>query len=239
MQKETQMLKILQPGVQPLGQFDGLDSVVTSTKGGEVVSFTYISINSSDKHAADITDGYVSSANQTRPAVTTQLVSGMRPLFLCDDGSAPGYGTLFGVVLGGAVGQQINGPLPSQITGAILGPHTATGSGKTTLWDKPGLYAVTLDAVDTTATTGLVPTNTSLNGGAALYATANGLLTPNISAAFESIVVGRFLEFSTGGSRVTTTADMVTALNSPSGAPAGTTGLKPFTQAVFSFYPGV
>ena len=60
-----------------------------------------------------------------------------------------GYGTLFGAVVGGTVGQQVNGP--TTFTGAILGPHTSTGSGKTTCWDKPGLYAVSLDAVDTTS----------------------------------------------------------------------------------------
>ena len=32
-------LKLLQPGIQPLGQFDGLDSDVLTMKGGEVVSF--------------------------------------------------------------------------------------------------------------------------------------------------------------------------------------------------------
>lgn len=226
-------LKILQPGIQPLGQFDGLDADVTTVKGGEVVSFTYVSISGTDKHASDIEDGYVSSANKTRPAVTKTLVSGMRPLYLVDDGIT-GYGTLFGVVLGGSTGQQVNGPGTGQLTGAVLGPHSATGSGKLTLWDKPGLYAVTLDAVDTTAATGLVPTNSTLNGSAALYATAAGLLTPNISAAFESVVVGRFLEFATNGSRVTTTVDMVTAQNSPVGSGSA---VKAFTRAIFSFNP--
>lgn len=228
-------LRILQAGVQPLGQFDGLDSEVTTVKGGEVVSFTFVSISGTDQHASDINDGYVSTSKQTRPAVTKTLVSGMRPLYLVDDGTN-GYGTLFGVVLGGNVGQQVNGPLPTQITGAILGPHTATGSGKLTLWDKPGLYAVTLDAVDTTSATGLVPTNTTLNGGAALYATAAGLLTPNISAAFEAVVVGRFFEFSTNGSRVTTTLDMVSAQNSPV-SNVSSAALKQFTRAIFSFNP--
>ena len=233
------MLILKQSGINPLGQFDALDANTTTTKGGEVVGFTYIAAAGSDKEAVDVLDGYVSSAKQTRPAVTTSLVSGMRPLFLCDDGTY-GYGTLFGIVVGGTVGQQVNGPLPSQITGAILGPHTATGSGKLTLWDKPGLYAVTLDAVDQNATTGLQPTNPTISGGAALYATAAGLLTPNIGAAFESVVVGRFLEFSTNGSKVTTTVDMVSALNSPSAnGVSGAAALKPFSQAIFSFNVGV
>ena len=229
-------LKILQSGIQPLGQFDALDSVSTSVKGGEVVSFTYVSITGTDAHSSDVNDGYVSSSQQTRPAVTTGLTSGMRPLFLCDDGIV-GYGTLFGLVVGGATGQQVNGPNPP-FSGAVLGPHTATGSGKLTLWDKPGLYAVTLDAVDATATTGLVPSNTALRGGAALYAAPGGLLTPNIGAAFEVVVVARFIEFTTNESKVTTTVDMVSATNSPSTVP-GSTALKPFTQATISWGVGL
>jgi hypothetical protein len=230
-------LKILQSGVMPLGQFDGLSSILTKTKGGEVVSFTYVTA-AQQADAADFFDGYVSSANQTRPVVTYNLTSGMRPLFLCDDGTT-GYGTLFGVVVGGSAGTQVNGPSASSITGAILGPHTATGSGKLTLWDKPGLYAVTLDAVDTTASTGLVPSNTTISGGAALYATTAGLLTPNVSAAFEAVVVGRFLEFAESGGRVETTLDMVSGYYSPSNQPTAQNLVRPFTRAVFSFWPGL
>jgi hypothetical protein len=217
-------LKVLQPGIQPLGQFDGLDSEFTSVKGGEVVGFTYVSSTGTDKKAKDVDDGYVSASSKTRPAVTKTLVSGMRPLFLCDDGTT-GYGTLFGTVVGGTAGSAVSG-------GSALGPHTATGSGKVTLWDKSGLYAVSLDACDTTASTGLAPTNTTLAGGAALYATAAGLLTPNAGSAFEALVVGRFIEFTTNGSLVNTPVDLVQALNSPSG---GGVALKPFTHAVFRF----
>lgn len=220
-------LNILQPRVQPYGQFDGLDSQVTSMKGGEVATFTYLSVVSNvDKGAADRDDGYVSSTNKTRPAVTTTLASGNRPLFLTDEGTA-GYGTLFGQVVGAQVGSVVTG-------GTQLGPHTASGSGKVTLWDAPGLYGVTLDAVDTTAATGLVPTNTTLAGSAALYATTAGLLTPNAGSAFEAIVVGRFIEFATNGSLVTTPTYLVSALNSPSG---GGAAVVPFTQAIFHFAP--
>jgi hypothetical protein len=31
-------LKLLQPGIQPIGQFDGLDTEVLTLKGGEVVT---------------------------------------------------------------------------------------------------------------------------------------------------------------------------------------------------------
>lgn len=215
-------------GAQPLGQFDALDSQVSSFKGGEVVSFTYVAAAGSDKAAHDVGDGYVSSANQTRPAVTKTLTTGMRPLFLCDEGTT-GYGTLFGELVGGAVGKVATG-------GTALGPHTAEGSGKVTLWGAHGLYGVTLDAVDTTASTGLAPSNTTLSGGAALYATAAGLLTPNAAAAFEAVVVARFVEFTTNGSLVNTPKHLVTARNSPAG---GADSLRSFTEALVYFAPEV
>lgn len=220
-------LKLLQPGIQPLGQFDALDSQVTSPLGGEVAGFTYVSISAgTDDAAADVDDGYVAPAD-TRPATTTTLTSGMRPLFLVDEGTS-GYGTLFGEVVGAAVGKTVTG-------GTSLGPHTATGSGKWTLWDKPGLYAVTLDAVDTTENSGLVTTNPALSGGDALYATSAGLLTPDAGSAFEAVVLARFIEFTDDRHLVTSTKSLVEALNSPSGT--STTPAANFTQAVIHWSP--
>jgi len=178
---------------QPLGQFDLLDAQTTTPLGGEVCTFTYVAL-ATDNAAADVEDGYAAQAN-TRAAITTTLVSGDRPLFLLDEGVA-GYGTLFGTVVGGAAGKSTSG--------AVLGPHTATGSGKGTLWHKPGLFAVSLDAVDTTLSSGLVPTNPGLTGGDPLYATTAGKLTPNVAAAFEAVVLGRFIEFAPNGSLVST-----------------------------------
>lgn len=229
-------LRILQPGIQPLGQFDGLDSQATSVNGGEVATLTGVAVTGTDLAAkdADGSDGYAGlPPAHVRPAVTVTLSSGDRPLFLVDDGSAgtldaAGYGTLFGRVVGGTTGQVSTG-------GAVLGPHTATGSGKVTLWDKPGLYAATLDAVDSTSVTGLNPNNPTLTVGDPLYATAAGLLTPNSGVAFESVVVGRFVEFSTEGSLVTTPNTQVSALNSPTGTTSAE--LVNFTQAVFTFNP--
>lgn len=219
-------LKLLQPGTQPLGQFDALDAQTSSVLGGEVAGLTYVSITAgTDNAAADVGDGYVASAN-TRPAATTTLVSGMRPLFLVDEGTA-NYGTLFGEVVGGATGKQVTG-------GAALGPHTATASGKWTLWDKPGFYGVTLDAVDTTLNSGLVPTNPAIDGNDPLYATAAGLLTPNVGAAFEAVVLARFVEFAPKGSLVNTPRSLVQALNSPTGSAAP--GAQ-FDHAVIHWFP--
>ena len=226
-------LKILNPGIMPLGQFDGYDAITTSIKGGEVGTITGVLLgNSVDKSAYDSNgaDGYVGNPAK-RPVITTTLASGVRPLFLLDEGVA-GYGTLFGTVVGGTVGLVSTG-------GAVLGPHSAAASGKITCWDKEGLYAVTLDAVDTTASTGLVPTNSTLAIGDPLYATTAGLLTPRLAGSFEAgKVLGRFIEFTTDRSLVTTPQYLVSALNSPSGAPSSLQQLA-FTQAMFYFSPTV
>lgn len=212
-------LKILQSGANPLGQFDGKDSEVSLFKGGEVCTLTAVPYKGSDVNAADVNDGYSGTTSKTRPAVTLTLVSGHRPLFLADEGTA-GYGTLFGSIVGASVGQLVSG--------VNLGPSTAVGSGKITIWDKPGLYAVTLDAVDQTASTGLIPSNASLTCGDILYATAAGLLTPASGSAFQAVAVARFVEFATNGSLVTTPNYLTAA-----GA------LQSFTQAVIHFNPSL
>lgn len=223
-------LEVVQPGVQPLGQFDGYDGVFLTVKGGEVATLVGVPYPGTDKQA--YADGYVGS---TRPAATTVLASGARPLFLVDDGIS-GYGTLFGSVIGGTAGQFSNAPWAG-VPGTQLGPHSAYASGKLTLWDKPGTYAVTLDAVDTDATTGLVPTNATLAIGAALYATDEGLLTPNVADAFENVVLGRFLNFESwkGGSLVTTPVRLVSAANSPVGL--GQPQAGGFSRALITFNP--
>ena len=252
-------LKLLQPGIQPLGQFDGLDIDVLTLKGGEVVSFAQVTTSGQpgvttaglDQAAYDAFDGYVNQLGTfKRPAVsrlwgslsTLTSTATQRPLMLSDDGIL-GYGTLFGEVVGGTVGQQVNGP--TTFTGAILGPHTSTGSGKTTCWDKPGLYAVSLDAVDTTASTGLQPTNTSLTVGSALTFQASvglgtgGTLTP-LSGGTGQVssppTVGHLVEFNTNQSLVTTPNYLVAALNSPSGN-VSSVGPRSFQFATIYFAP--
>jgi hypothetical protein len=224
-------LKPINSGTKPLGQFDGLDAEVTTFLGGEVCTLTGVTTaatGGTDLAAFDVQDGYSGTVAQTRPAVTKTLSSGDRPLFLADDGTS-GYGTLFGTVVGGTVGQST--------AGAVLGPHTATGSGKITLWDEPGTYAVTLDAVDTTTGTGLVANNATLAVGDPLYATAAGLLTPNVGVDFgDTLVVARFIEFGTNGSLVNTPNNLVSALNSPSGA-LGSPSLLAFAHALIHWNP--
>lgn len=205
----------------PFGQFDALDGYLTSFKGGEVATFTGVAplaFGGTDLSAADVqNDGYSGTTSKVRPAVTMALgTAAGGPYFLTDDGILH-YGTLFGAVVGGTVGQQFN--TPNSYTGAVLGPHTATGSGKITLWGNPGIYGVTLDNVDTTASTGLVPTNSTITTGSALYATPMGLLTPNsaVGTANGGAVFGRFITFETTGALVTTPNSLVAGFASPSG----------------------
>jgi len=216
-------LKLLQPGVQPLGQYDGLDTEVLTLMGGEVVTFkSVLATAATDKAAYDVFDGYVNSLK--RVVVTRNVATSARPLMLADEGIT-GYGTVFGAVVGGTVGQNV--------TGTTLGPHTATGSGKVTLWDKPGLYAVTLDAACDQAADGLVAANATLDTGASLTwvpasATVGGKLTPvgSTAAAGNTVVVGHFVSFETNGSLVNTPNYLASAL-----------GSRTYTYAVFHFNP--
>lgn len=224
-------LKLYNPGHEAVGRYDGYDLDLASVLGGEVGTLIGVPVTGTDLAASDAdgTDGYVGAPPaHTRPAVTKTLASGSRPLGLLDDGIA-GYGTLFGSVVGGTAGQVATG-------GAVIGPHSALGSGKITFHDKPGLYGVSLDAVDTTASTGLVTTNTGLTVGDPLYATTAGLLTPNSGVAFESVVVGHFAEFETNGSLVNTPVHLISAPNSPVGGNPQPTALA---FAVFHFAPNV
>lgn len=189
-------LVLLQPGGNPLGQFDGYDTA--TFKGGEVATLVGYSLSGTDKAAKDVFDGYADSALAPfqRPIVTTTLSSTSRPLYLVDEGNSPNYGTLFGQLVGSMAGQTVTG-------GTVLGPQTNLGSGKVTLWDKPGLFGVTTDAVDTTAG-GLVITNGALSVGMLVYFTSAGLLTTSANKVSSGPAVGSFLEFSTGDGLVNT-----------------------------------
>ena len=214
-------LKLVNQAGNALGQFDGYDFELTSFKGGEVVTFKSYPVGGSDLAAADVFDGYQDfQAQETRTVVTKQVTCLTRPLMLADDGVA-GYGTLFGSVVGGTAGAVAGG--------VVLGPHTATGSGKITCWHLPGVYAVSLDACDTAAATGLQPTNLTLNAGKALsYEPGTGLLTPagSPAAGGNLTVVGNFIEFQSSGSLVTTPSRLVSSLSTRS-----------FSYAVFYFNP--
>lgn len=215
----------LQPGLNPIGQYDLLNTEQASILGGEVMTFTTASTtNSSTEQAAyDAADGYMFDASgviNNRPATLRASTAAQFPLFLSDDGLA-NYGTLFGQVIGVPVG--------TATTGTNLGPHTAAASGKVTLWGNPGLYAVTTDAVasdfitsiNTGASAGLVP-------GRVLGFTSGGKLAHSSTAvepAVSATGVGNFVEFQTNQSLVNTPARLVGATIS-------------YTQIVFHWSAG-
>lgn len=225
-----------QPGIQPLGQFDGYTGETLNFNGGEICSWRamqYPAAGASDVNA----DGYINegalglvvpAVSRTWNTSTPAPNATVGPFFLSDEGINH-YGTLFGAVVGGSVGQQVNAP--GVYSGAVLGPHTATGSGKVTCWDKEGLFGVTLDAVDST---NLAPSVAGLTVGQKLYFTAAGLLTTSAGKISGGLSVGSLASFETNGSLVTTPGTLVAALNSPSG---DVSSLKPnnFYQVVFWF----
>lgn len=222
-------LKPLQ-ATMPLGQFDALDAITTTVKGGEVVFFDkVVNTVATDKAAADAFDGYANP--HFRAVVNLASTTAQMPLMLVDDGVV-GYGTLFGVVVGGTVGQVSYGPNSSIPAGAQLGPHTATGSGKLTCWAQPGLYAVSLDAV----AAGLQPTLSTVTPGVGLNYTAAGLLTVvSDGTAVSTKPLGSFVEFTDNGSLVTTPNNLVGTLSVPDGYV--TSSSRVYTYAVIWFNP--
>jgi hypothetical protein len=241
-------LQPVQGGREPLGQFDGYFLDTLSFLGGEVCTFIAVP-SASNPGPADSADGYLYGGT-TIPAVTkSQLaVAQAGPYMLADDGTASyagtvstGYGTLFGTVVGGTVGQTQIG------SGTVLGPPTQTGSSRITCWDKPGLYKVSLDACDPTAATGLQPTNATLTTGAPLFVEAKGSANPGFLTPLHTAttvgwngslatVLARFVEFETNRALVTTPNRLVAALNSPSANPQVSLTQK-VQFAVFSFMP--
>lgn len=224
-------LILLQPGIEPIGQYDAVDGYALTCLGGEVCTFTTVTV-ASDKAAADAADGYLNPGT-SRAALTTNLPNSTGGLWMLLDEGTTNYGTLFGTVVGGTDGQVVTG-------GAALGPHTATGSGKWTAWDKPGLYGVTLDAVDAT----LQPTSVTPQPGVAVYAQSTILTNPgrltltSTNAAGTPTIMARFVEFRTKGSLVTTPNRLVSALNSPSSTVGGVLANTMF-MAVIHFAPGL
>jgi hypothetical protein len=218
----------------PLGVFDGYTGETLTFLGGEVCTWRAEPFPAAG--AADVNnDGYLTEGGLGKvvPAISknwTAIGTAVPPYFLADDGTL-GYGTLFGVVVGGNVGSTSFGPNSTVPAGNILGPHTAAGSGKITCWDKPGMYGVSLDAVDTT---NLSPTSAGLTVGMALSFTGAGLLTPKAFGFGAAPTVARLAEFETNGSLVTTPLNLVSALNSPSGPVSSLTQNK-FSQVKIWF----
>lgn len=207
-------LFLLNSGIQPLGDFDVLDTDAGNILGGEVMILDEASrLNtSSEKAAADIFDGYVADGIDTGVATATRVIARIadessetfKVFYLADEGTTH-YGVLFGTVIGTPAGLKT--------TGTNLGPHTTSGSGKVTLYDKPGLYAVSLDVLSAD----VVPTasgnlyDTPLPGTVLYREASTGKLC---RATGSTDKIASFVELSGNGSLVTTPGRLVGAAES-------------------------
>lgn len=192
-------LQLRHPGIEPLGEFDLLDSEATSIVGGEIGTFDGTlrdSAGGTDLHAFDA-DGYVEGTFPNRTVIRRANDTDAGPFLILDDGIR-GYGTFFGTLVGSTTGKVIGNPVSG--AGTILGPTTLAGSGKVTAWDKPGLYMVTTNVLDSTN-----PPTAATAPGTALYSNAVGQWTLTAGGG----VVGRFVEWQNGDSLVNTPADLV------------------------------
>ena len=125
-------LKVLQPGLQPAGQFDLKDG--TTLYGGEYVQMAA----ASDYAASDVTN--IGPAFYMETSIRN-LAASIRFGGLADEG-VEGYGTSFGTLIGATVGQGTGFGTLSTTGVIVIGPQTSTGSGKVTVWHAPGLYGV-------------------------------------------------------------------------------------------------
>lgn len=207
-------LFIYQPGVQPLGDFDVLDTDQSSVEGGYIMTLDEAvrSVSSTEKAAYDVLDGYIDDQIDVGTSAARRVIARIADdnsetydlFYLADDGNEAEYGTLFGEVIGSPAGLST--------TGTRLGPHTSTGSGKVTLWDKPGLYGVTLDS----CATDVVPTSSgnlydTPLPGTILYRSTSGTLTRETGTSDK---IGAFVELANDGSLVTTPNKLVGATES-------------------------
>jgi hypothetical protein len=201
----------LQPGQYPLGQFDVVDTELTAILGGEVMTFTTASRTNTlaETAAPDALDGYTFTDADLRPASTRASLAAELPLYLADDGTSPDYLTYFG---------SLTGPLGlgGSESGTVIGPHSASGSGKVTLWDKPGLFAISVSALAADFLTTLIPNN--LTPGDVL-GFGNGvdigkLAHASCANSVAGTGVGHFVEFSSDPSLVTTPNRLVGAAES-------------------------
>ena len=159
------MLLPLHPGIEPIGLFDLEDDDHSLVRGGEVAYIRAINV---------ATDGYASDVFTSGPHVHLKLgdVGDTGILYgLVDEGTSSGtgansYGTLYGTMIGTSTGQGTGFGAQSTTGAVVIGPSTVRGSGKATLWTKPGLYGVSVDGFfDSSEFTSAAGTpNTALEG---------------------------------------------------------------------------
>lgn len=184
------MLVLLQPGAEPLGQFDIEDDDISSVVGGEIGVFQSITL-ATDGYAADVFPGAGPRVQVIlgRPSAVGQLFG------FVDEGTSGGtaqtergYGTLFGTLIGGTAGQGTGMGSLTTNGAVVIGPTTMRGSGKVTLWTKPGLYGTTKDAWVTDNEYDAATLNQALYGTNS--GTYRGKLTTVASGVQVAIVIG-------------------------------------------------
>lgn len=177
------MLKLLQPGIEPLGQFDIEDDDIDLVRGGEVGFFRALDITS-DAYAADV------FPNQG-PLIHIKLgdLAADGVLYgLVDEGTTPEYGTLFGTVIGVTAGQGTGFGAQSTQGVVVVGPSTITGSGKATLWTKPGLYGTTVSGWESQSEFDGASLNDAIHGHAE-DGTLDGKLTTDTVGNGEQVAI--------------------------------------------------
>lgn len=193
-------LKLLNPGLRPLGMFDLADADLGNLVGGEYVELVAASTTGAfEGYAADVealssgaslTDNIVQFARNDR---TAGRLGG-----LADDGGDE-YGTLFGSLIGSNVGKQTQ--FGTSGGAVVIGPNTEQASGKVTVFAQAGLYGVTEEGIpgqlaaaasnavlSANATTGLLQT-TPVGHDVAIYVgemTDTSLVSTTSTAAGEA-----------------------------------------------------
>lgn len=189
-------LKLLNPGLRPLGMFDLADADADTINGGE-----YVQLSASDSTGAG--EGYAADVgamtDNTDNSVMFTLTAGRDENTLgglADEGGDE-YGTLFGSLIGQNAGRSTQfGTLNGAV---VVGPNTDAASGKVTVWATAGLYGVTdqdssLDTADANdniiaGTGGLLETSTDTTGLVATYVAAmsdSSLVSTTNAAAGEA-----------------------------------------------------
>ena len=144
-------LKLLNPGLRPLGQFDLHDPV--ALRGGEYVELQTFDpepmpnlAGGGEGYAADVgqmLSRVVGQGNHSLAFNTATRTRGAAVLGGLADEGINEYGTLFGQVVGSTAGRGTVF-LGAGVGGAAVtaGPATSIASGKVTVFDKEGLYGI-------------------------------------------------------------------------------------------------
>ena len=178
-------LKLLNPGLRPLGMFDLEDADACTVVGGEFCQLQSMAVDDAEAYAADV--GQLSDTDTGVNFTRARRVNG-RLGGLADEGRDE-YGTLFGNLIGSNAGRAT-----SESGAVVIGPSTDRASGKVTVWAQQGLYGVTDQQDDEL---------TALQANAAVHSTAGSGLLGN--AAQGGAQVGIYVGAMTDTSLVSTT----------------------------------